>query len=85
MAAPTPTSALVHSSTLVTAGIVVIRKFMGSIITNKIINIILWVGVFTILLAGVSALVEEDVKKIVALSTLSQIGLCIATLGAGYS
>jgi NADH:ubiquinone oxidoreductase subunit 5 (subunit L)/multisubunit Na+/H+ antiporter MnhA subunit len=84
MAAPTPTRALVHSRTLVTAGLLVIVKFMVPIITRGSISIMLWVGLLTMTIAGVVAMVEEDVKKVVALRTLSQMGLSMRTIGVGY-
>jgi len=78
MLAPTPVSALVHSSTLVTAGVYLLFRFypLGS-------NMLLFVGIFTTLMAGYSAFYECDTKKIVALSTLSQLGLIVSSLGLG--
>lgn len=79
MAAPTPVSALVHRSTLVTAGIwVLIRFFSGS-------PSALWLllGGLTTLTASFAALLETDIKKIVALSTLSQLGLMVVSLYLG--
>ena len=68
--------ALVHSSTLVTAGVYVLIRycFLDSLS-------LLYVGALTILLAGVRACIERDLKKIVALSTLSQLGVIIVSLG----
>ena len=76
IAAPTPVRALVHSSTLVTAGVYVLIRycFLDSLS-------LLYVGALTILLAGVRACIERDLKKIVALSTLSQLGVIIVSLG----
>ena len=54
-------------------------------LNNKVIIIILLIGLFTIFFSSVAALVEEDIKKVVALSTLSQIGFSITTLGLGLS
>lgn len=76
--APTPVSALVHSSTLVTAGVFLLYRFFptGS-------NLLAYAGIFTTLIAGLAAFILSDVKKIVALSTLSQLGLIISSLGVG--
>nr|YP_009493350.1 NADH dehydrogenase subunit 5 [Gibbosula crassa]AWK29315.1 NADH dehydrogenase subunit 5 [Gibbosula crassa] len=85
MAAPTPVSALVHSSTLVTAGVYLIVRFYSSLIE---VPEVLWflskVGGLTLLMAGLSACFETDLKKIIALSTLSQLGLMMFTIGIGY-
>lgn len=80
IAAPTPVSALVHSSTLVTAGVYLLIRF------REIIGVslfLLYVSVFTIMLSGVGANFEIDLKKIIALSTLSQLGVIIITLSLG--
>jgi len=78
MLAPTPVSALVHSSTLVTAGVFLLFRFYpyGR-------RFVVWVGLFTTLLSGAAAFVECDLKKIIALSTLSHLGLIILRLGLG--
>ena len=84
MAAPTPVSALVHSSTLVTAGVFILIRFYNFLRTIKIFNtILLFVATVTILIAGLSALTECDLKKVIALSTLRQLGVIIARLGLG--
>jgi NADH-ubiquinone oxidoreductase chain 5 len=83
MAAPTPVRALVHSSTLVTAGIVLIIKFYYVIIRTTLQNILLFIGVVTIFVAGLTTLLEIDFKKLVALSTLRQIGILVFILGLG--
>ena len=81
IAAPTTVSALVHSSTLVTAGIFILYRF-NKIIINSIIaqSIILLRGILTILVARINAIYENDIKKIIALSTLRQLGLIIIPL-----
>nr|QRW36235.1 NADH dehydrogenase subunit 5 [Deronectes angusi] len=84
MAAPTPVSALVHSSTLVTAGVYLLIRFSGSF-NSLIMLILLIMGVLTMLMAGLGANFEFDLKKIIALSTLSQLGLMMSTLSMGYS
>jgi NADH-ubiquinone oxidoreductase chain 5 len=81
MAAPTPVSSLVHSSTLVTAGVYLLfRHFINAGCTYDS-PVIMFFGLSTITLARLSALKEKDMKKIVALSTLSQLGLIILCLG----
>lgn len=85
IAAPTPVSALVHSSTLVTAGVFLLIRFY------PILHLTCWFGptllviaCFTIIIAGIRAIAECDLKKIIALSTLRQLGLIITSLGLGY-
>ena len=81
IAAPTPISALVHSSTLVTAGVFLLFRFYPSIITVPYLpSLLLLIATLTIFMAGSVALVECDLKKIIALSTLRQLGVIIARL-----
>ena len=83
MAAPTPVSALVHSSTLVTAGIYLLIRINLIIIEINIRYFLLLMGIITIIIAGITAIIEIDIKKIIALSTLSQLGIIILILGMG--
>nr|QNV12006.1 NADH dehydrogenase subunit 5 [Galba truncatula] len=84
MAAPTPVSALVHSSTLVTAGIYMIIRFSTSLpLSESSSSILLFCGSITCFLGGTAAIFENDLKKIVALSTLSQLGVMVFCLGLG--
>lgn len=76
MAAPTPVSALVHSSTLVTAGVYMMirhRHYESWYLTV--------LGITTMTMAGLRACAERDLKKVVALRTLSQLGVIMASLG----
>lgn len=82
MAAPTPVSALVHSSTLVTAGIYLLIRFSG-VLPNSVLIIISLTGVWTLFSASFAACVEWDLKKIIAFSTLSQLGLMCFSIGLG--
>lgn len=82
IAAPTPVSALVHSSTLVTAGVYLLLRSTPAVSDPALITpFLLWAGTITMLIAGCAALVETDIKKIVALSTLSQLGVIFCALG----
>lgn len=83
MSAPTPVSSLVHRRTLVTAGIYILFNFNFIILSRSVIFFLLVSGIFTILFSRVIALQEEDLKKVIALSTLSQIGFSMMTLGLG--
>nr|QQQ88718.1 NADH dehydrogenase subunit 5 [Hyalella neveulemairei] len=83
MAAPTPVSALVHSSTLVTAGVYLIIRFFHILENSVFLQILLVISVMTMLMAGWGANFEVDLKKIVALSTLSQLGLMMMILSLG--
>lgn len=77
MAAPTPVSALVHSSTLVTAGVYLILRLKSILGPPSGLELLGRVGAITILIASLRAIVEADIKKIIALSTLSQLGVII--------
>nr|YP_002734952.1 NADH dehydrogenase subunit 5 [Coptosoma bifarium]ABZ01989.1 NADH dehydrogenase subunit 5 [Coptosoma bifarium] len=82
MAAPTPVSALVHSSTLVTAGVYLLIRFY-SLLENFNLTLLLFLSCMTMFMAGLGANFEFDLKKIIALSTLSQLGLMMGVLFLG--
>jgi len=82
IAAPTPVSSLVHSSTLVTAEVYLIIRFNRLIIIRKFNLFLLFISIF-IIISELRALYENDLKKIIALSTLSQLGLIIMILRLG--
>nr|YP_010570196.1 NADH dehydrogenase subunit 5 [Anabropsis multispinula]UZF98253.1 NADH dehydrogenase subunit 5 [Anabropsis multispinula] len=84
MAAPTPVSALVHSSTLVTAGVYLLIRFNSIIFENSLGHLLLLVSGLTMFMAGMGANFEFDLKKIIALSTLSQLGLMMSILAMGF-
>nr|AQM40064.1 NADH dehydrogenase subunit 5 [Capnogryllacris melanocrania] len=84
MAAPTPVSALVHSSTLVTAGVYLLIRFNALIYDNFWGNFMLLISGLTMFMAGIGANFEFDLKKIIALSTLSQLGLMMSILSIGF-
>nr|AQD17670.1 NADH dehydrogenase subunit 5 [Sitophilus oryzae] len=82
MAAPTPVSSLVHSSTLVTAGVYLLIRFSTGFSENTM-KVILIFSLLTMFMSGLGANFEFDLKKIIALSTLSQLGMMISTLALG--
>nr|AVW86107.1 NADH dehydrogenase subunit 5 [Lepidonotopodium sp. YZ-2018] len=82
MAAPTPVSALVHSSTLVTAGVFLLFRFHYALHFIPFYSFsLLIMASITMFMAGTAALTECDMKKIIALSTLSQLGVMMSSLG----
>nr|AIW64998.1 NADH dehydrogenase subunit 5 [Celenna sp. MT-2014] len=83
MAAPTPVSALVHSSTLVTAGVYLLIRFNFLLVETLFLKLLLLLASLTMFMAGISANYEFDLKKIIALSTLSQLGLMMSILSMG--
>nr|ALO76652.1 NADH deshydrogenase subunit 5 [Nigidius sp. NIG01] len=82
MAAPTPVSSLVHSSTLVTAGVYLLIRFNISMGEN-LMMVLLFISSLTMFMAGLGASFENDLKKVIALSTLSQLGLMLSILSMG--
>jgi len=84
MAGPTPVSALIHAATMVTAGVYMVARsnllFVLSPVTLATISVI---GVATALMAGSIAMFQNDIKKILAYSTVSQLGLMFVALGSG--
>uniref|UniRef100_A0AB39A6T6 NADH-ubiquinone oxidoreductase chain 5 n=1 Tax=Cryptochironomus defectus TaxID=2582960 RepID=A0AB39A6T6_9DIPT len=84
MAAPTPVSALVHSSTLVTAGVYLLIRFSNLLLETNIAKFLLLISGLTMFMAGLGANFEFDLKKIIALSTLSQLGLMMSILAMGF-
>nr|UNO54256.1 NADH dehydrogenase subunit 5 [Dermacentor silvarum] len=80
MAAPTPVSSLVHSSTLVTAGVYLLIRFDFLFQIEFISEILFKVSLLTMLMAGINAFFENDLKKIIAFSTLSQLSMMMVVL-----
>jgi NADH-quinone oxidoreductase subunit L len=84
MAGPTPVSALIHAATMVTAGVYLIARTNGLfLLTPEILELVGIVGGLTLVLAGFVALVQTDIKRILAYSTMSQIGYMFLALGVG--
>nr|ART66028.1 NADH dehydrogenase subunit 5 [Polycheles coccifer] len=84
MAAPTPVSALVHSSTLVTAGVYLLIRFAVALEGSGAQSFLLIISCLTMFMAGLGANFEYDLKKIIALSTLSQLGVMMGILSLGF-
>nr|ASS30696.1 NADH dehydrogenase subunit 5 [Stemonopa insignis] len=85
MAAPTPVSALVHSSTLVTAGVYLMIRFSPALEGSVVQSFLLLIACLTMFMSGLGANFEYDLKKIIALSTLSQLGVMMSVLSLGFS
>jgi len=84
MAGPTPVSALIHAATMVTAGVYLIARMNGVfLMTPEVMNYVAWLGGITLLIAGFAALAQNDIKRVLAYSTMSQIGYMMLALGAG--
>nr|DAC76825.1 TPA_asm: NADH dehydrogenase subunit 5 [Pseudomyrmex particeps] len=83
MAAPTPVSSLVHSSTLVTAGVYLLIRFNHMLMSSGMNLSLYMLSLLTMFMAGLMANFEYDLKKIIALSTLSQLGLMMMILSVG--
>ena len=84
MAGPTPVSALIHAATMVTAGVYLIaRTHVLFMLAPSVLAAVAIVGAATLLMAGASALVQHDLKRVLAYSTISQIGYMFLALGVG--
>jgi NADH-quinone oxidoreductase subunit L len=86
MEGPTPVSALIHAATMVTAGVYLLHRTSWLFaLTPEVLVIVAWIGAFTALLAAVLACVQDDIKRVLAYSTVSQLGYMMAAIGAGFS
>ncbi len=84
MAGPTPVSALIHAATMVTAGVYLIARMHGIfVLAPEVQAMVVWVGLATLLVGGLCALGQRDLKRILAYSTISQIGYMFLALGVG--
>jgi NADH-quinone oxidoreductase subunit L len=86
MEGPTPVSALIHAATMVTAGVYLLRRTIWLFaLTPDVLHLIGWIGAFTALLAAVLACVQTDIKRVLAYSTVSQLGYMMSAMGAGFA
>jgi NADH-quinone oxidoreductase subunit L len=84
MEGPTPVSALIHAATMVAAGVYMLARVFFLFETAPVaLSVVLWIGLITSLLAALMATQQDDIKRILAYSTLSQLGLMVAALGLG--
>ncbi len=88
MAGPTPVSALIHAATMVVAGVFMVARFYpvfyeGLSINSSSINLLAFVGAFTTVIGAGLAFVQKDIKKVLAYSTISQLGYMVMALGVG--
>ena len=82
MEGPTPVSALVHSATMVAAGVYLVGRFYP-VLTPDVLLVIAYVGAITLFIAATIALVANDIKRVLAYSTVSQLGYMMLALGVG--
>jgi NADH-quinone oxidoreductase subunit L len=82
MEGPTPVSALIHAATMVAAGVFMLaRTFFLFQTSHSALNVVLWIGLVTSLLAALMATQQDDIKRVLAYSTLSQLGLMVSAVG----
>jgi NADH-quinone oxidoreductase subunit L len=86
MEGPTPVSALIHAATMVTAGVYLLTRLEWLFaLTPQVLAIVAWIGALTALLAAILACVQTDIKRVLAYSTVSQLGYMMAAIGAGFA
>lgn len=84
MAGPTPVSALIHAATMVTAGVYLVVRSQALFIAAPVAGqVAMWLGAITALFAATIALAQNDIKKVLAYSTISQLGFMVAAVGMG--
>ncbi len=84
MEGPTPVSAMIHAATMVSAGVyAVIRMFPLLSLDPKTMTVVAFIGAFTAIFAATIAVAQNDIKRVLAYSTISQLGFMIAALGVG--
>jgi NADH-quinone oxidoreductase subunit L len=86
MEGPTPVSALIHAATMVTAGVYLLTRLEWLFaLTPDILALVCWIGAVTALMAAILACVQTDIKRVLAYSTVSQLGYMMAAIGAGFA
>ncbi|MDA1183337.1 MAG: NADH-quinone oxidoreductase subunit L [Acidobacteria bacterium] len=86
MEGPTPVSALIHAATMVTAGVYLLfRTEWLFALTPDVLALVAWVGAGTALLAAILACAQDDIKRVLAYSTVSQLGYMMTAIGAGFA
>ncbi|NTU75458.1 MAG: NADH-quinone oxidoreductase subunit L, partial [Anaerolineaceae bacterium] len=84
MAGPTPVSALIHAATMVTAGVYLVARSQALFVLAPVSQtVLMWIGALTALFAGTIAVGQYDIKKVLAYSTISQLGFMVAAVGMG--
>ncbi|MEP7015011.1 MAG: NADH-quinone oxidoreductase subunit L [Verrucomicrobiota bacterium] len=89
MEGPTPVSALIHAATMVAAGVFLVARVYPIFLVGAIngvttsLTVVVWIGVITGLMAALIAIAQSDIKRILAYSTVSQLGLMMVSLGVG--
>jgi NADH-quinone oxidoreductase subunit L len=84
MAGPTPVSALIHAATMVTAGVFMLARLFPVLAQSQTVMAVIAIfGVITLFFGGLLALVQDDIKKVLAYSTISQLGYMVAAIGVG--
>ena len=86
MEGPTPVSALIHAATMVTAGVyLLVRTDFLFALTPEVLMLVAWIGAITALMAAILACVQTDIKRVLAYSTVSQLGYMMTAIGAGFA
>src|SRR5437762_6285585 len=89
MEGPTPVSALIHAATMVAAGVLLVARVYPLFLSGAVngvttsLTVVVWIGVTTALMAALIAIAQGDIKRILAYSTVSQLGLMMVSLGVG--
>ncbi len=86
MEGPTPVSALIHAATMVTAGVYLLTRtsFLFAL-TPDVLLLVAWIGALTAIAAAMMACAQNDIKRVLAYSTVSQLGYMMTAIGAGYA